>query len=80
MNNWQNEYMAEYHRHRLLEEAEQIRLEKITHESRVRCPNRFERIIIAFANWMPAIGRQLRKRYEAPNINCGKSPTGSFAN
>ena len=79
MNNWQNEYMAEYHRHRLLEEAEQIRLEKSARESDVRCPNRFERIMIAFANWMPAIGRQLHKRYEAPNINCGKSPTGSFA-
>ncbi len=80
MNNWQNEYMAEYHRHRLLEEAEQIRLEKIAPQSSVRCPNRFERTMIAFANWMISIGRQLRKRYEAPNLNCGKSPTGSFAN
>lgn len=80
MNHWQNEYMAEYHRQRLLEEAEQIRLEKLARESRVRCPNRFERTMIAFANWMISRGRQLHKRYEAPAINCGKSPTGSFAN
>lgn len=80
MNQWQNEYMAEYHRQRLLEEAEQIRLEKIARESRVRCLNRFEQIMVAFANWMISKGRQLRKRYEAPAINCGKIPRGSFVN
>ena len=74
MNNWQNEYMAEYHRQRLLEEAQQIRLENIARASLVRCPNRFERTILAFANWMISKGKQLRKRYEAPTLNCGKSP------
>lgn len=80
MNNWQNEYMAEYRRRQILEEAEQIRLEKLALESRVRCPNRFERTMIAFANWMISKGKQLRKRYEAPAIHCGNPPTGSFAN
>jgi hypothetical protein len=80
MNNWQNEYMAEYRRQRLLEEAEQIRLERLALESRVRCPTRFERTMVAFANWMISKGKLLHKHYEAPAINCGKSPTGSFAN
>ena len=80
MSNWQIEHMAEDYRQRLLEEVEQIRLEKLARRAHVRCPNRFERTMITFADWMISIGRQLRKRYEAPNINCGKSPTGSFAN
>ena len=80
MSNWQIEYMAEYQRQRLVEEVEQMRLEKLARRSHVRCPNRFERTMIAFANWMISIGRQLHKRYEAPDLNCGKSPTGSFAN
>ena len=87
MNNWQNEYMAEYHRQDLLAEVEQIRLEKIVREAQIRCPNQFERTIVAFANWMISKGRQLRKQYTrsspvdgSPAINCGKSPTGSFAN
>ena len=80
MNNWQNEYMSEYHRQSLLEDAKQFRLEKITREAHVRCPNRFERTMVAFANWMISRGRQLRKHYESPAINCGKSPTRSFAN
>ena len=74
MNNWQNEYMAEYHRRQILEEVEQIHLEKLALESRVRCPNRFEQTMIAFAHWMISKGKQLRKRYEAPAINCGNPP------
>jgi hypothetical protein len=74
MNNWHNEFMAEYRRQELLQEAEQIRLEKLALESGIRCPNRFERTMIAFANWMISKGKQLRKRYEAPAINCGNLP------
>jgi hypothetical protein len=79
MSNWQIEYMADYQRQRLVEEVEQIRLEKLAGRGHVRCPNRFERTMVAFANWMISIGRQLRKRYEAPAENCSHSPTGSFA-
>ena len=85
MNNWQNEYMAEYHRQQLLKEAEQMRLEKLTLEASVRCPTRFERTMLILANWMISKGKQLRKRYtrstphsgsvgEATAVNCGDRP------
>jgi hypothetical protein len=31
-----------------------------------------------FANWMISTGKQLRKRYEVPCVDC-PSPSGSFA-
>lgn len=74
MNNWHNEFMAEYRRQELLEEAEQIRLEKLALESGVRCPTRFERTMLTLANWMISRGRQLRQRYEAATVNCGNPP------
>ena len=72
MNNWNNEFMAEYHRQAILEEAAQIR-------SRVYRPRFFERTMFNFANWMISTGKQLRRRYEVPTVDCGHSPTGSFA-
>ncbi len=80
MNNWQNEFMAEYHRQDILKEAEHIRLEKLVLQPRANCPTLFERTLFTFANWMISRGKQLRKRYEAPAVNCSNSPTGSFAN
>ena len=79
MNNWQNEFMAEYHRQRILEEVEQIRLERLALKSRVYRPRFFERTMFNFANWMIVTGKQLRKRYEVPAVNCNNPPTGSFA-
>jgi hypothetical protein len=32
-----------------------------------------------FANWMIATGKQLRKRYEIPTVDCSKTRTESFA-
>ena len=78
MSNWNNEFMAEYHRQQILMEAEQIRLEKIAIQSRVYHPRLFERTMFSFANWMIATGKQLRKRYEIPVTPCSKSTT-SFA-
>ena len=78
MNHWQNEFMAEYHRQDILEEAEQIRLEKLVIHSRVYRPGLFERSMFNFANWMISTGKQLRKRYEVPCVDC-PTPTGSFA-
>ena len=74
MNNWHNEFMAEYRRQELLEEAEQIRLEKLALESGGRCPTRFERTMLILANWMISRGKQLRKRYEATAVHCGNPP------
>jgi len=79
MNNWNNEYMAEYHRQDLIKEAEQIRLEKLEISSRVYHPSLFTRTMYSFGNWMIARGKQLRKRYEMPSAVCNNSPTGSFA-
>jgi hypothetical protein len=79
MNNWHNDFMAEYHRQDILEQAEQIRLEKIAVKSRVYRPGWFERRMFNFANWMISTGKQLRRRYEVPTIDCSKRTTGSFA-
>jgi hypothetical protein len=79
MNNWNNEYMAEYHRQEILDQVEQIRLEKLTVTSRVYRPRLFERTMFNFANWMISTGKQLRKRYEIPAVDCSKARKGSFA-
>jgi hypothetical protein len=78
MNNWHTEFMAEYHRQDILKEAEHIRLEELAVKSRVYRPRFFERTMFNFANWMISTGKQLRKRYEVPCVDC-PAPTGSFA-
>ena len=79
MNNWHNEYMAEYHRQNILDDAHQSRLEKLALTSRVYRPGLFERTMFNFANWMISTGRQLGKRYEIPSADCNKSRSESFA-
>jgi hypothetical protein len=79
MNNWNNEYMAEYHRQEILDEAEQIRLGRLVVSSRAYRPRFFNRTMFNFANWMISTGKQLRKRYEVPSVDCSHSRTGSFA-
>lgn len=79
MNNWHNEFMAEYHRQQILMDAEHIRLEKIAVKSRVVRPRFFARTMFNLANWMIATGKQLRKRYEVPVAPCSQTPTGNFA-
>ena len=79
MNNWQNEFMAEYHRQEILEQARQIGLERLTHQSRVQHPRFFERSMFRLANWMISTGKQLRRRYEIPAVNCREPSAGSFA-
>jgi hypothetical protein len=79
MNYFQDEYTAEYNRQRILDEVKQIHLEKLALTSRVYRPGLFERSMFNFANWMISTGRQLRKRYEIPAVDCNQSPSGSFA-
>ena len=79
MNNWNNEYMAEYHRQDLIKEAEQIRREKLGISSQVYHPSFFTRIMFNTGNWMISKGKQLRKRYEIPTTACPNIPSGSFA-
>ena len=79
MNNWHDEFMAEYHRQEILDQVEQIRLEKLAVSSRTVRPRLFNRTMFNFANWMISTGKHLRKRYEMPAVDCNNSPTGSFA-
>ena len=79
MNNWQNEFMAEYRRQEIVREMEHIRLEEQALRSRVYRPHLFERTMFHFANWMISAGKHLRKRYEVPAVHCNDSCTGSFA-
>jgi hypothetical protein len=81
MNHWQNEFIAEYRRQEILNEAEQIRLGRagIQVQSRVYRPRFFERSMFNFANWMISTGKQLRKRYEVPGVNCNHPSTESYA-
>lgn len=64
MNSWPNELMAEYHRRRILQEVEQIRLQKLVQKSRLDRLGFFERMMFNVANWMISTGKQLRERYE----------------
>ena len=79
MNNWHNEYMAEYHRQDILKQNEQIRLADLAIKSRIYRPNLFTHAMFNFANWMISTGKGLRKRYEIPTARCNHSPTGNFA-
>ena len=79
MNTWNYEKNAEYNREQILAEVKQIRMERITLQSRVYRPRLFERTMFNFANWMISTGKGLRKRYEVPTVNCTHSPTGSLA-
>ncbi|HKG53735.1 MAG TPA: hypothetical protein VKB04_05705 [Anaerolineales bacterium] len=79
MNSRHDEFMAEYHRQEILNQVEQIRLEKIALKSRVYRPGLFERSMFNFANWMISTGKQLRKRYEVPAVDCSNTRSGSFA-
>ena len=79
MNYWQDEKTAEYNRQRILEEVQQIRLERAALRSRVYRPGLFTRTMFGFANWMISTGKYLRKRYEVPSANCNQAPSESFA-
>ena len=79
MNSRHDEFMAEYHRQEILNQVEHIRLEKIALKSRVYHPGLFERTMFNFANWMISTGKQLRKRYEVPAVDCSNTRSGSFA-
>lgn len=78
MNNWTYEFMAEYHRQEILKEAEQVHLEGLAVASRGYHTRFVARTMFRFSNWMIITGKQLRKRYEMPCVDC-PSPTGSFA-
>ena len=74
MNIWQNELLVDYHRQDIVQDMEQIRLEKIALKSRVYHPGLFERTMFHLANWMISTGKRLRERYEVPALDCCNPP------
>ena len=79
MNNWHIDYMAEYHRKDLLDEANHVRLVNLALQSRVYRPDLFTRIMHSFAGWMVSTGEGLHERYEIPSAHCHHNPSSSFA-
>jgi hypothetical protein len=73
MNNWHTEFMAEYDRQHILEEAENIQLEGLALQARVARPGLFARTMFTLANWMISTGSQLRRRYEIPSTPCNNA-------
>ncbi len=76
MNNWPDELMAECYRQRILEEVEQIRLERLALKTHLYHPSIFGRTMLNFGNWMISTGKQLRERYEVHDINYNNAPVG----
>ena len=79
MNNWHDEYMAEYRRQDLIKESEQIRIEGIALELKEYQPGMIARIMHSFADWMIQTGKKLHSRYELPMVHTHKTPSNSFA-
>jgi hypothetical protein len=79
MNNWQNEFLPEYHRERIVTEMEKIRLGRLALKSHVYRPGFFAKTMFKFANWMITTGKQLRKRYDVPAVNSSNPASESFA-
>jgi hypothetical protein len=79
MNHWHAEYLAEERRHELIDEAEQIQLEKLAMQGKPYRPGRFQRMMQGLGAWLVAIGKEIQCRYEAPAADCTRSATGSYA-
>ncbi|HAV77162.1 MAG TPA: hypothetical protein DCX53_07395 [Anaerolineae bacterium] len=79
MNNWHNEYMAEYHRKDLLDDSERIHLMHTATRSPVYHPSWLTRTMHGFAVWMISTGKELHERYELPNAHCHQKRSTSYA-
>lgn len=79
MNHWHLEVMAEIHRRGIQHEMRAIRLERQAQDARPYRPGWFSRAMFNLANWMITAGKQLRRRYEVPVVDCGRRTTRSFA-
>ncbi|HEY5730008.1 MAG TPA: hypothetical protein VIS72_08145 [Anaerolineales bacterium] len=79
MNDWNNDYLAEFHRQDLLRETEQICLANLAMQSRVYRPSLFTRAMHGFASWMILAGKKLHNRYEIPTAHTHQTTSSSFA-
>jgi len=65
MNNWHNEYMAEYHRQELIDDSRQKHIEGPERRVHTHRPNLVTQIKFNLANWMIGKGEDLRGQHEA---------------
>src|ERR1041384_2984375 len=72
MNNLPDELMAESYRQRVLDQVEQIRLERLALKARSYRPGIFGRTMFSFGNWLISTGKQLRRRYEVYDVKRSK--------
>ncbi len=79
MNNWHTEFMAEYQRQRIQREMQRIRLEEEARRATTYRPSWTAYRMNDLANWMIATGKQLRRRYEIPVVQCPPTSNRSFA-
>lgn len=63
MNNWPYEFAAEYHRQRIVEAVEQIRMERLAEKSHQGRPGVWGRTVLHLGDWLIATGRKLHQRY-----------------
>ncbi len=80
MNNWHNEYLAEYHRRDIVTEMEQARLEEKAMRGRPYRPGLFQRSMQGLGAWLVATGEELQCRYQTPtSADCAQSSKQSYA-
>ena len=79
MNHRHAEYLAEFHRRDLIEEAEQIQMEKLAMQHKPYRPGRFQRMMQRLGTWLVAIGQELLCRYESPAADCTRSSARGYA-
>ncbi len=66
MNHFQLERLAEYHRQELIEDMQQIRLEKLAREANQPRANLLRLGLMHLADWLIAAGRQLHQEFDPP--------------
>ena len=76
MNYWLNEVTAEARREELLAQRQEIRLAEQARSPRTGL---YGRSMLKLADWMIAVGRDLRCRYDLRSVDNNRSVTGSFA-
>jgi len=79
MNHWHTEYRAEYHRHELMKEMKQVRLEELARQSMLYRPGHFQRLMQKLGAWLVAVGEELLCRYQAPAADCAQPSQRSYA-
>ncbi len=79
MNYWLIEVLAEARRAELLSQMEALRLAELARPSLPARPGLYGRSMLRLADWMIAVGRDLRCRYDFRSVDCHRSTAGGLA-